>query len=90
MSKDYFSFFSFNANLEFEKKSYHFKVTLMYNSDMHRREFEVFSNDFIGSSKLLVHQLMPDTKAHQWVDINNQDNSVFIQELGEVIFRNNI
>ena len=85
-----FSYFSFNEKLEFEKKFYHFKVTLMYNLDMHRREFGIFSNDFSGPSKLLVYQLMLGGNDYEWIDLNNQDNSALIQELGAVILKNNI
>jgi capsular polysaccharide biosynthesis protein len=90
MPKDYFPYFSFNAKMEFEKKLYHLKVTLMYNAKMSRKEFEVLSDEFSGSTKVLIHQLMVDRTAFEWVDINNQDNSAFIQELGEIILRNNI
>jgi hypothetical protein len=90
MSKEYFPYFSFNTNLEFEKKTYLLRITIYYNSQLNRREFEVVSEQFSGAGKLLVFQLLMNAIHKEWVDINNQDNSAFIQELGNVILKNNI
>ncbi len=90
MSKDYFPYFSFNAKLEFEKKTYHLKVTSIYNGRMSRKEFEILSGDFTGANKLLVYQLMMDQTEFEWMDINNHDNSALVQQLGEIISRSNI
>ena len=90
MSKEYFPYFSFNTNLEFEKKSYPLRITIYYNSLLNRREFEVVSEQFSGPGKLLVFQLLMNAIHKEWVDINNQDNSALVQELGNVILKNNI
>jgi hypothetical protein len=90
MSKEYFPYFSFNAKLEFEKKLYQLKITIYFNSIMKRREFEVVCDQFNGSGKLLVSQLLANTIHKEWIDINNQDNSAFVQEIGQVILRHNI
>jgi hypothetical protein len=90
MSKEYFPYFSFNTSLEFEKKIYLLRITIYYNALLNRREFEVVSEQFTGPGKLLVFQLLLNAIHKEWVDINNQDNSAFIQELGNVILKNNI
>jgi hypothetical protein len=90
MGEDYYPFFSFNSTLEFEKKTYHLAITLFYNRRIRRKEYQVVSSEFTGSFKLLVHNKMTDSQEKEWVDINNQDNSSLIQELGEVIYRANI
>jgi hypothetical protein len=90
MQKDYFPYFSFNAKLDFEKKLYHLKITIIYNARMSRKEFEVLSDDFTGSAKLLVYQLLLDRSGYEWIDINSHDNSTFVQELGNIIFKQNI
>jgi hypothetical protein len=90
MAEDYFSYFSFNTKLDFEKKTYHLKVTLFFNSKMNRKEFGVLSDDFTGPSKLLVYQVLYDRSGHEWMDINNQDSSALVQQLGEAILRHNI
>jgi hypothetical protein len=89
MSKEYFPYFTFNAKVEFEKKPYDLKIIIYFNSVLNRREFEVVSEQFNGG-KLLVFQQLQDAIHKEWVDINNQDNSAFVQELGEVISRHNI
>lgn len=90
MPAEYFPYFSFKANLEFEKKAYDLKITLFFNSKLKRKEFEISSDQFSGQSKLLIFQSMVSQNETEWLDINNQDNSAFIQELGEVINRHNI
>ncbi|HLX91620.1 MAG TPA: hypothetical protein VKR32_08050 [Puia sp.] len=90
MTLDYFSYFSFNAKLEFDKKIYHLKVTLCYNSKLNRKEFGVLSDDFTGSAKLLVYQQIYNQHDCEWMDINNQDNSALVQQIGAIIFKNNI
>jgi hypothetical protein len=90
MSKDYFPFFTFKSSLEFDKKTYQLSITLFYNTASNRKEYEIVSSEFNGSAKLLVHNKMTDSKDKEWVDINNQDNSLLIQEIGEVIYRHNI
>jgi hypothetical protein len=90
MSKEYFPYFTFNANLEFEKKSYHLKITIFFNGVMNRREFEVSSEQFTGPGKLLVFQILANPIHKEWVDINTPDNSVFVQEIGQVILKHNI
>ena len=90
MLQNYFLYFSSNAKLEFEKKLYHLKIRFLYNNRKSRKEFEIVSDDFTGSSKLLIHQLMIDKSGYEWIDINNQDNSALIQQLGEVIIKQNV
>jgi hypothetical protein len=90
MSKEYFPFFTFKSSLEFDKKTYQLTITLFYNSKTNKKEYEVVSSEFAGSTKLLVHNKVTDSQQKEWVDINNQDNSLLIQEIGEVIYRHNI
>jgi hypothetical protein len=91
MQQEYFSYFSSNAKLEFEKKIYNLKIRFFYNNNIRRKEFEILSDDFTGQpSKLLIYQVMPDKTGHEWIDVNNQDNSALIQELGAVIFKQNV
>jgi hypothetical protein len=90
MPKEYFPYFSFNAKLDFEKKTYQLLVTIFYNKKAGRREFEVKCDQFPGPVKLLVYQLKPGDFEKEWFDINNQDNSLLVQELGSLINRQNI
>jgi hypothetical protein len=92
MQQEYFSYFSSNAKLEFEKKFYNLKIRFFYNNNVGRKEFEILSDEFTGQpSKLLVYQPMPDKSGHEWIDVsNNHDNSPLIQELGAVILKQNV
>jgi hypothetical protein len=92
MQQEYFSYFSSNAKLEFEKKIYNLKIRFFYNNNIRRKEFEILSDDFTGQpSKLLVYESMPDKSGHEWIDVsNNHDNSQLVQELGAVIFKQNV
>jgi hypothetical protein len=90
MSKELFAYFSFRSDLEFDKKSYHLSITIFYNDKEHRKEFLVTSNEFTGASKLLVSSKIRDSIDREWIDVNHDDTSEFIQSIGELIHRHNI
>jgi hypothetical protein len=89
MQQDYFTYFTFDAKLEHQKTMYNLNIRLFYNSTVNRKEFEVMCEHFKGP-KLLVYGPLSDKSGNHWTDVNSQDDSPFIQELGSLIFKKNI
>lgn len=90
MTRDDIPYFAFKSSLEFEKKTYHLSIILFYNNKTNRKEYEVTSNEFGGPAKLLVHTTISENPEKEWMDINNHDDSTFVQEIGAVIYRCNV
>jgi hypothetical protein len=90
MVNDSIPYFSFKSSLEFEKKTYHLLITVLYNNKTSRKEYEVLSNEFAGASKLLVYSKTAETTEREWMDVNSQDNSLLVQEIGDMIYRHNV
>ena len=90
MIRDGVPYFAFRSNLEFEKKTYHLSIILFYNNKANRKEYEVTSNEFSGPAKRLVHTTLNESPEKEWMDIDNHDDSLLVQEIGAVIYRHNV
>lgn len=88
MTNDSVAYFFFKSRLEFEKKTYQLSITAFYNNKLNRKEFEIASNEFNGLAKRLIYKSLGTER--EWLNINDEDNSALIQEIGDIIYRHNI